>query len=411
MNARWSGLRAAGRMAAWAAVLIATAGRAGAVEPVVLGVANDQSSLFSSLGGPGSVLGARMAIEDFGGNVLGRPIEVIVGDTLNKPDVASSFVKEWFERRGVTVVLDGSASSVGLALQVLAKQQNRLYLDTGAVSSEFIGASCTFTTLQFSPNTRGLAIAGLRAPLAAGVKSWFFITVDYAFGNTLQADATEYITRHGGQVVGAAKHPLGTTDMSSYLVAAQASGAEGIVLANAGGDLVNAVKQAHEFGVMPGGPKVVALFMSESEVAALGPELADGLLFTTAVDWGRDAAVRAWVTRFRARHKGQHPTMVHAMTYVATLAYLTAVQNAGTTENEAVARALHDRPIDNLFLRNVAVRADGRVMAPLYLAEANRPEPGGSPEAEPIKVLSSFDAADLYPSAQDSACPLFRTER
>ncbi len=327
-----------------AAVIWAGYGAAArAADPVRLGVAKDQSSLFSALGRPGSVLAARMPVEDFGGTVLERPIGVVVGDTLNKADVATTFVKEWFDRRGVSVILDGSASSVGLALQALAKQQDKLYLDTGAVSSEFIGASCTATTLQFSPNTHGLTIAGLRQPVVAGTRTWYFITADYAFGSTLQADATAYIKAHGGQVVGASKHPLGTTDMSSYLLGAQASGAQGIILTNAGGDLVNATKQAHEFGLMPGPVKVVALFMSEAEVEALGPEFARGLLFTTAVDWNRNAQTRAWSERFKRLQKGQHPTMVHALTYSAVSAYLSAVRAVGTTENEPVAKTMHVR--------------------------------------------------------------------
>jgi branched-chain amino acid transport system substrate-binding protein len=383
----------------------------GAADPVRLGIANDQSSLFSSLGGPGSVTAARMAAEDFGGTVLGRPIEVLSGDTLNKPDVALSFVKEWFDRDGVSVVLDGSASSVGLALQSLAKQEGKIYLDTGGVSSEFIGASCTSTTLQFMPNTRGLAIAGLRGPLSSGIKTWFFITADYAFGNTLQTDATAFITAHGGRVLGAAKHPLGTSDMSSYLLAAQTSGAQGIIFANAGGDLINTVKQAHEFGLIPGPAKIVALFMSEAEVSALGLDMTRGLLFATAVDWNRDAQIHDWTKRFEARQKGQHPTMVHAMTYSAALAYLAAVQAVGTADNDVVVKRMHEAKINDLFLDNVDVRADGRVMDPLYLAQVTQASATDA-GLDPIKVLATFEATDLYPTTRESTCPFFnRTTR
>jgi len=248
-----------------------------------------------------------MAAEEFGGRVLDRRIEILSGDTQNKPDVAVGFVREWFDKQGVAVVLDGAASSVGLAIQGLAQQHDRLFLNSGGTSSEFVGKSCTPTTLQFVANTQALSIAGLSQALKDGVDTWFFITADYAFGTALQKDATAIIEASGGKVLGAAKHPLASTDMSSYLAQARASGAKGLAFANAGTDFVNSIKQAREFGIAGGATRIVGLLVNISDLEALGPEDAQGLQFSTAFFPAMNGEALAWSRRFAARRGGHAP--------------------------------------------------------------------------------------------------------
>ena len=285
-------------LAAVVAMLVTAIGPVVAQQPVRLGVANDMSGPYAALGGPGSLLAAQMAVEDFGGSVLGRRVEILSGDTQNKPDVASAFVQQWFDTQGVAAVLDGSASSVGLAIQTLAQRRNKLFLNTGGTSSEFVGKSCTPTTLQFVPNTQGLSVAGLSQAIREGVDTWFFVTADYAFGTALQRDATAIIEASGGKVLGDARHPLSTTDMSSYLLRARASGAKGLALANAGADFVNAVKQAHEFGMTGGSLKIVGLLVNATDIEALGPDDAQGLQFSTAFFPAMSDEALAWSRRF-----------------------------------------------------------------------------------------------------------------
>ena len=389
------------------AVLIVAACPAFAAEPVRLGVANDMSGPYAALGGTGSLLAAQMAAEDFGGSVLGRRVEILAADTQNKPDIASSLVREWFDKQGVAAVLDGAASSVGLAIQTLAEQRNKLFLNSGGTSSEFVGKSCTPTTLQFVPNTRGLSVAGLTQAIKGGVDTWFFITADYAFGAALQRDATAIIEANGGKVLGGAKHPLASTDMSSYLVQARASGAKGLVLANAGTDFVNAIKQAHEFGMSGGSMKIVGLLVNATDLEALGPEYAQGLEFTTAFFPAMSSEALAWSRRFAERHGGHPPTMIQAMAYSATLDYLQALKSLGTDDNAKVAAWLHEHPVDDVITHNAAVRQDGRVMNDLFVVQVKAPGDITDP-LDNLHVLSKLPADKLYPGPAESACPLFR---
>jgi branched-chain amino acid transport system substrate-binding protein len=376
--------------------------------PVRIGMAVDLSGPYAALGGTGSVLGATMAIEDFGGSVLGRKIELLSFDTQNKPDVAAGLAREWFDTKGVAVILDGSASSVGLALQTLAFQHNKLFLDTGGFSSAFIGQACTPTTLQFVPNTQALSVAGLTQALSQGIDTWFFITADYAFGNALQRDATAIIQAHGGRVLGAAKHPLATADMSSFILQAQASGAKGLALANAGNDLVNTIKQLHEFGVDTARMKPVALLTVISDLEAIGPQYAQGLTFSTTVIPAMDPKVLDWSRRFTARHGGHAPTVVHMMAYSGAMAYLKAVRDLGTDDNAKVAARLHEVPIDDVFVHNAPVRPDGRVMNDVMIVRVKQASAITDP-LDNLDVVSTIKAEQLYPSAAESACKLFHT--
>ncbi len=395
------------KLLAVAAVLLAAASPASAQQaPVRLGVANDMSGPYAALGGSGAVLAAQMAAEDFGGSVLGRRIEILAGDTQNKPDVALGFVREWYDEQGVAAVLDGSASSVGLAIQTLAQQRGKLFLDTGGTSSAFVGKSCTPTTVQFIPNTRALSVAGLTPAMKDGVDTWFFITADYAFGTALQKDATAFIEANGGKVLGAAKHPLGTADMSSYLTQARASGAKGLALADAGADFVNVIKQAHEFGMTDGSMKIVGLLVLGTDLEALGPGYAQGLQFSTAFFPAMNGESLAWSRRFAARHGGHPPTMVQALAYSATLDYLKALKALGTDDNSKIVAWLHEHPVDDALTHGAAVRPDGRVMNALYVVRVKAPGDITDP-LDALQVLSKLSADTLYPGPAESACPLF----
>ena len=393
-------------IAAAFAMLIAATPWAYAEQPVRLGVANDMSGPYAALGGAGSVLAARMAAEDFGGRVLGRRVEVLSGDTQNKPDVALGFVREWYDKGGVAAVLDGAASSVGLAIQDLAQGRNKLFLNSGGTSSEFVGKSCTPTTVQYVPNTRALSVAGLTEALHEGTTTWFFITADYAFGTALQKDATAIIEANGGKVLGAARHPLATTDMSAYLTQARASGAKGLALANAGADVVNSIKQAREFG-LGGAMRIVGLLVQATDIEALGPDDAQGLQFSTAFLPAMNGEAFAWSRRFAAQHGGHPPTMIQAMAYSATLDYLKALEALGTDDNARVAAWLHEHPVDDIITRSAAVRADGRVMNDLYVVRVKAPGEITDP-LDNLSVLARLPADALYPGPSESACPLFR---
>lgn len=392
--------------------LIALAGAGGlrgtpaAAQPVPLrlGVASDLNGPYAGLGGKGSLLGAQMAVEDFGGTVLGRPVEVLQIDTQNKPDVGTSLVKEWFDRQDVRAVLDGSASSVGLAVSTLAKQSGRMFLSTGSFTSELVGASCSPSTIQFIPNTRGLAVAGLQEAMAEGMGTWFFLTPDYAFGTAMQRDATGYIDANGGKVLGAALHPLGQSDLSAYLLRAQSSGAKALAIASAGGDLVNAVKQTAEFGLAGGPMRIYGMLVNFSDLEALG-EQGQGLRFATATYWAMNDKTRAWSERFMARHGGHQPTMVHAMTYSAVTHYLKAVKAAGTDSTDAVLDAMRAAPVNDLWVENAPIRADGRVMNDLYIARVRKPGEIKD-KRDTIEIGPRMPAAKLYDGP--SACPLLR---
>lgn len=386
------------------AVCLRGAPAAAQTAPLRLGVASDLNGPYAGLGGKGSLLGAQMAVEDFGGTVLGRPVEVLQIDTQNKPDVGASLVKEWFDRLDVRAVLDGSASSVGLAISTLAKQSGRMFLSTGSFTSELVGASCFPSTIQFIPNTRGLAVAGLQEAMAEGMGTWFFLTPDYAFGTAMQRDATAYIDANGGKVLGAALHPLGQSDLSAYLLRAQASGAKALAIASAGGDLVNAVKQTTEFGLAGGPMRIYGMLVNLSDLEALGDQ-GQGLRFATATYWAMNDKTRAWSERFMARHGGHQPTMVHAMTYSAVTHYLKAVKAAGTDSTDAVLDAMRAAPVNDVWVENAPIRADGRVMNDLYIAQVRKPG-AAKDKRDTVEIGARMPAAKLYNGP--SACPLLR---
>ncbi len=396
--------RALGVLASAALLSASVADAAFAQMPVRIGVANDMSGVHAAIGGPGSVIAARMAAGDFGGQVLGRPIEIVSGDTQNKPDIAVGFVAEWFDRMEVSAVVDSGGSAVGLALQMLAQQHGKLFLNTGATSSAFIGKACTPTALQFFANNRALAIAGLEPALEKSIDSWFFVTVDCAFGHALQADATEVILAHGGRVVGATQHPLGSTDMSAYLQQARASGAKGVIFANAGTDLLNSLKQAQEFR-LANAQTLVGLLVNISDLEALGPGGADGLVFSTAFYPAMSADALAWSRRFASRNQNHPPTMTQAMTYSAVLHYLKAIAALQTDDNDQVAAWLHDHEADDVLMHHTKIRLDGRVMNDMYVVRV-KPARDVRDPLDTLERLATLKAEQVYPGADKSACPL-----
>ena len=396
MNSLFAKLAAAGV----AALLMASAAEAQA--PFRIGVVEDMSGVYQGNGGPNMVLATQMAVEDFGGAVLGRKLEVLSVDHQNKPDVGSTLARQLVDEKKVSALVLGGASSVGLAVQGYAKERRVTTLVTGAYAPQFSGANCSPFGSQWVPSTGELANAVARGVVQNGGKKWFFITADYVFGNTLSADAAHAVKEAGGSVAGEIKHPLGTTDMSSPLLAAQSSGADVIGLANAGPDLVNTIKQAREFGISK--PLVSFLVFSNNTVA-MGLDTAQGIRFPVSFYWDLNDETRAWAKRFMARNGQQVPTMGHAAAYVSTLHYLRAVQGAGTDDAAAVDKAMKEMPVTGAMLSNPHVLANGRVVMDLFLVEVKTPAQSKGP-ADIYNVVDKLPGDGLFTPAAKSGCPL-----
>ena len=368
------------RLVACAAVLLACAGASaqgtpGAIsdDQVRIGVMADQTGPYSGNGGPGSSLAVKMAVEDFGGKVLGKPIEVLVADDQNKPDVGLNIARKWLDTEKVDTIVGGSASSIALGVSSLLKERKKPYLIAGTVSAELTNKSCSPMNFQFLTDTYALPKAGVQSLMKQGVKSFYFVTVDYAFGQAFQEDATKFIQAAGGKVVGSVKHPLGTTDFSSYLLQAQASGAQAIVILNAGLDLSNALKQANEYKLTRNGQVVSVFGMTINSVAAMGLDVAQGLQLTVPFYWDRDDASREWSKRFMARNKGVVPTYIHAGAYSAAMHYLNAVKAAGTDDGATVAARMKAMPINDFFSKDVKIREDGQALRPVFAVQVKKP--------------------------------------
>jgi branched-chain amino acid transport system substrate-binding protein len=354
--------------------LFAAAAQAQVSDDVVrIGIMADMNGPYAANGGPGSVIAARMAVEDFGGKVLGKPIEIVVADDQNKPDIGTNQARQWIEKDKVDTILGGSASSIALSVTNLMKQANKPYLVSGTVTDALTGKSCSPMNIQFLVDTYSLPKAGVQSMIKQGIKTFFFITVDYAFGAALQTEGTKFIEAAGGKVVGSVKHPLGTTDFSSYLMQAQASKAQAIVVLNAGADLNNALKQAAEYGVTKKGQAVSIFGMTINSVSGMGLDVAQGLQITAPFYWDLNDETRAWSKRFMERNKGVLPTYIMAGNYSATLHYLKAVQAAGTDEGKAVMAKMKSTPINDFSMKNVSIREDGQTMRPVYIVQVKTP--------------------------------------
>ena len=378
-----------------------------AQQPVKLGVLNDQTGLYADLSGMGSVHAARMAVEDFGGKVLGRPIEVIFADHQNKPDIGANIARQWIENEGVKLILDVPNSAVGLAVREITRTRDAVDINTGAATSDLSGKACSPHGVHWSFDTYGLAATIGQALVKQGGDSWFFITADYAFGHALEKDTSTFVTARGGKVLGAVRHPLNTADFSSFLLQAQASKAKIVALSNAGGDTINAIKQAGEFGLgRKGDQRVAALLLQFPDTHALGLEAAQGLTASETFFWDLDDATRAWTKRLIARNAGKPPSMIHAGTYGATLHYLKAVAAAGTTDATQVVAKMKELPIDDFYTKGT-VREDGRVMRPYYLLQVKKPSESKY-QFDYLKLLATVPAEQAARPLSESACPLVK---
>jgi len=341
---------------------------------VKLGVLNDRSGTYADLSGEGSAVATRMAVEDFGAADKGMNVEVLSADHQNKPDVGSNIAREWFDVDGINAIVDVPTSSVALAVSDIVAENNGAFLISGAGSTNLTREQCHPTTVHWTYDTASLANGTGGAVTNAGGEKWFFLTADYAFGHSLEENTMEVVIANGGEVMGAVRHPFPAQDFSSYLLQAQASGADVIGLANAGSATVNAIKQASEFGITQAGQSLAALLMFVTDVHSLGAETAQGLQLTEAFYWDQNDATREWTERYEAE-MGSKPTMVHAGAYSSTLAFLAAVEAVGSAEDgAAVVQKMREMEIDDPFFGKVTVRGDGRAIHDMYLFEVKSPD-------------------------------------
>jgi branched-chain amino acid transport system substrate-binding protein len=371
---------------------------------VKIGILNDQSGVYADYGGKGSVEAARMAIEDFGGGVLGQKIEMITGDHQNKPDLASSIARRWYDTENVDMITELTTSSVALAVQELSKEKKKIDIVVGAATSRITGDACTPYGFHWAFDTHALAVGTGGALVKAGGDTWFFLTADYAFGYSLEKDTSDIVTANGGKVLGSVRIPLNSSDFSSFLLQAQSSKAKIVGLANAGLDTSNSVKQAAEFGIVKGGQKLAGLLLTLAEVHGLGLEAAQGLVLTEGFYWDRDDKSREFSERFFKR-TGRMPNMIQAGTYSATLQYLKAVKAAGTKDSDAVVKKLKELPVDDMFAQGGKVLENGRMVHDLYLFEVKKPSESKKPW-DYYKQLAVVPGDKAFPSAKDSGCPL-----
>jgi branched-chain amino acid transport system substrate-binding protein len=370
---------------------------------VKIGVLNDQSGVYADYGGKYSLEAARMAIEDFGGEVLGKKIEMVTADHQNKPDLATAIARRWYDTEGVDMITELTTSSVALAVQELSRDKKKIDIVVGAATSRISGDACTPYSFHWAYDTRALAVGTGGALTKAGGDSWFFLTADYAFGYALEKDTSDVVAANGGKVVGSVRVPLNSSDFSSFLLQAQSSKAKIVGLANAGLDTTNSIKQAAEFGIVKSGQKLAGLLMTLSEVHGLGLEAAQGLVLTEGFYWDHDDKARAFSERFFKR-TGRMPSMIHAGTYSATLSYLKAVKAAGTKDTEAVVRKLKELPVDDAFAQG-KVLENGRMVHDMYLFEVKKPSDSKKPW-DYYKQLAVVPGDQAFFSAKDSGCPL-----
>lgn len=373
-------------------------------DSVKIGVLSDMSGVYKAIEGPGAVVAAQMAVEDFGGSVLGHEIEVVSADHQNKADVASSIARRWIDRDNVDMLVGMDNSAVGLAVQGLASAKNTITINTGAGSVELTESQCSPYGIHYVYDTYALPVGTATAMVKNGGKSWFFITADYAFGHSLRDNTARVVKEMGGEVLGSVEAPLSTTDFSSYLLQASSSGADVIGLANAGGDTVNSIKQANAFGIVQRGQKLAGMLVFLTDVKALGLDTAKGLQFTTAFYWDRNEASRKWSQRFFDEH-GAMPTMVQAGVYSAVMHYLEAVKAAGTDDSKTVRAELGEMELNDFFVQNGKIEANGLMSHDMYLAKVKTPEESES-DWDLLEIISTIPAEKAYIPISESSCSL-----
>ena len=389
-----------------AVALLAPLAQAQTPQPFRIGAMVDMSGVYSAHGGPGMVTAVQMAVEDFGGKVLGRPIEVLSANYQNKVDIAAARAREWYDRDDVQMIIESTDSAAALALQRLGVEKKRITLFAGSASSALTNAECSPYGVHYVYDTYALSHGTGIAITKAGGDSWFFITADYAFGHALEKDTADVVVQNGGKVLGQVRAPLNTPDFSSFLLQAQASKAKVVGLANAGTDTQNSVRQANEFGITQGGQKLATLLVFLHDIKGLGLQAAQGLQFTDGFYWDYNDETRAFAKKFYERHKGM-PSMVQAGAYSATMHYLNAITAAGTAQPDAVMAKMKATPVNDFFAKNGVIRADGRMVHDMYLAEAKKPSESKG-DWDLLKINAVIPGDQAYRPLSESVCPLVK---
>ncbi len=374
---------------------------------VKIGVLTDHSGGFAYLVGKHSVEATQMAVDDFGGKVHGKPITVVTADHQNKADIASAISRKWFETEGVDTITDVAGSAVALATQEIARSRGKVLLISGAATTELTGKACSETTSQWSYDTYSFAKGTASQVTKQGGDSWYFLTSDYAFGHSLQRDASRFVEASGGKVLGAVRFPFGSPDFSSFLLQAQASKAKVIGLAMSGADLLSAIKQAREFGIVQSGQSLASLVIYINDIEGVGLNVAQGLTLTTSFYWDANDETRAWAKRFMERSGGFIPNLITAGTYASVLHYLKAVEAAGTDEGKAVAAKMKELPVNDFYNKNVQIRADGRVMHKTFLMKVKSPAESKY-RGDFYQQLAAMSGDESYKPLSESECPLVK---
>jgi branched-chain amino acid transport system substrate-binding protein len=371
---------------------------------IKIGVLNDRSGIYADVAGEGSAVAARMAAEEFGNAIGGVPIEIVVADHQNKADIAANLTRQWLDRDQVDVVADVPNSAAALAVQEVTRDKGRIFLMSGPGSTNLTGSACSPTGFHWAYDNHALAAGTARALTQEGKTSWFFITADYAFGHSLEEETTKIVKELNGQVMGSVRHPLGTSDFSSFLLQAQGSGAQVIGLANAGGDTTNAIKQAGEFGITQAGQTLAGLLLFISDIHALGLDAAKGLVLTTGFYWDMDDQTRAWSAKYEQK-MGSKPTMVHAGVYSAVRHYLKAVQAAKSDDGKTVAAKMKELPVEDMFAKNAKLLPNGRLVHDMYLARVKTPDQSKKPW-DYYEIVRTIPGDQAYLTAEASGCKL-----
>ncbi len=374
---------------------------------IKIGIMNDQSGTYADLAGPGSVVAAKMAIEDFDAAKKGMKVEVLVADHQNKPDIGSSIARQWFDADKVDVIVDVPTSSVVLAVNQIAREKNKALIVSTGATSDLTGPQCSPNAIHWTYDTWSLANGTGSAVVKTGGDTWFFLTADYKFGHDLERDTEAVVVKNGGKVVGKVRHPFPSADFSSFLLQAQASKAKVIGLANAGADTTNAIKQGAEFGIVKGGQQFAGLLVFLTDVHSLGLETAQGLLLTESFYWDLNDQTRAFSKRFAALHKGAMPTMAQAGVYASVLHYLKAVEAAKTDDGTKVVAKMKELPTDDPLFGKGTIRADGRKIHPVYLFEVKKPSESKGPW-DYYKVRATIPADQAFRPLKDGECPLVK---
>lgn len=377
-------------------------------DTVKIGVMSDQNGVYSYVTGRGTVEAVKLAVADFGGKVLGKPIEILTADDQNKPDIAGGIARKWFDQDKVDAILAGGGSPTTIAALNAATERDRTLLVSGAGSPDITGKLCHPNVTHWAFDTYSLASTVGRAVVAQGGKRWFFVTADYSFGHALERDTTKFIEAGGGKVLGDVRHPLNSPDFGSFLLAAKNSGAQIVGLANAGGDLVNSIKQAREFGLTDAGQKLAALLIYVNDVQSLSLPIVQNTLGATSFYHDRDDATRAWTKRYQEAFPGNNlPNMVQAGAYAAVTHYLKAVQAAGTDAAGPVGKKMREMPVSDFFNKNVMIRGDGRVLPEMMLWRAKTPQESKGP-ADLLEILQTVPGAQAFKPEAESECPLLK---